>query len=52
MTIKRQKRSAKLKLKVALEATQEQQTLNQIAHKYGLNLVLVLSVLSSLDLRP
>ncbi len=37
MTIKRQKRSAKLKLKVALEAAQEQQTLNQIAHKYGLN---------------
>ena len=27
MTIKRQKRSAKLKLKVALEAAQEQQTL-------------------------
>ena len=37
MTIKRQKRSAKLKLKIALEASQEQQTLNQIAHKYGLN---------------
>jgi len=30
MTIKRQKRSAKLKLKVALEAAQD-------AHKYGLN---------------
>jgi len=37
MTIKRQKRSAKFKFKVALEAIQEQQTLNQIANKYGLN---------------
>ena len=37
MTIKRQKRSAKLKFKVALEAAQEKETLNQIANKYSLN---------------
>lgn len=37
MTIKRQTRSAKLKFKVALEAAQEKETLNQIATKYGLN---------------
>lgn len=37
MTIKRQPRNAKLKFKVALEAAQEKETLNQIANKYGLN---------------
>lgn len=37
MSIKRQPRSAKFKLKVALEAAQEKETLNQIAAKYGLN---------------
>ena len=37
VTIKRQPRSAKFKLKVALEAAQEKETLNQIANKYGLN---------------
>ena len=37
MSIKRQTRSAKFKLKVALEAAQEKETLNQIANKYGLN---------------
>ena len=37
MTIKRQQRSAKFKFKVALEALQEQKTLNQIASEYQLN---------------
>ena len=37
MTVKRQKRSAKFKFKVALEALQEQKTINQIASEYQLN---------------
>jgi len=37
MTVKRQQRSAQFKFKVALEALQEQKTLNQIASEYQLN---------------
>ena len=37
MTVKRQQRSAQFKFKVALEALQEQRTLNQIASEYQLN---------------
>ena len=37
MTVKRQKRSAKFKFKVALEAMQGHKTINQIASDYQLN---------------
>jgi len=37
MTVKRQQRSAQFKFKVALEALQEQRTLNQIASEHQLN---------------
>ena len=37
MAIKRQPRSAKFKFKVALEALQGQETINQIASEYQLN---------------
>jgi len=37
MAIKRQKRSAKFKFKVALEAIKEQKTISQIASEYQLN---------------
>lgn len=37
MSVKRQSRSANFKFKVALEAVQGDQTINQIASKYQLN---------------